>query len=165
VAFVVDKFQPDFYVTCATVIPVLFLAFAVQGQGYRSMIRAARKVNRGYNLWRRGAHPRRERAWRWLRARPWSLVAGLGAAIVGAGFLGEYFALLALFQRSEIYTQRVGVFVATILLAVAVTVGPMWIGVNPDQLFESGADQPTEDGRRGTKVAAQGSSIRPHYDA
>ena len=29
-----EKFNADFYVTCATVIPVLFLAAAVQGQAF-----------------------------------------------------------------------------------------------------------------------------------
>ena len=33
--FMTDKFQPDFYITCASVIPVLFLAVAVEGRVYR----------------------------------------------------------------------------------------------------------------------------------
>jgi hypothetical protein len=36
----------DFYVTCATVIPVLFLALALQGRPYDSLIRANWKAAR-----------------------------------------------------------------------------------------------------------------------
>jgi hypothetical protein len=39
-------FDVDFYVTCATVIPVLFLAVAVQGSAYASLLRAWQKTQR-----------------------------------------------------------------------------------------------------------------------
>jgi hypothetical protein len=38
---VTKHFNADFYITCATVIPVLYLALAVQGGTYEAMLKAA----------------------------------------------------------------------------------------------------------------------------
>jgi hypothetical protein len=38
-----ENFNADFYVTCATVIPVLFLALAVQGRTYEVVVQAVQK--------------------------------------------------------------------------------------------------------------------------
>lgn len=42
-----EKFNADFYVTCATVIPVLFLAAAVQGQAFVFLLQRARRSTPG----------------------------------------------------------------------------------------------------------------------
>jgi hypothetical protein len=41
---VAKSFPSDFYVTCATAIPVLFLVFAVRGNTYGEMLTVARKA-------------------------------------------------------------------------------------------------------------------------
>jgi hypothetical protein len=38
-----ENFNANFYVTCATVIPVLFLAAAVQGQAFVFVLQRARR--------------------------------------------------------------------------------------------------------------------------
>jgi hypothetical protein len=75
-----EKFNADFYVTCATVIPVLFLAAAVQGQAFVFLLQRAR---------RRTA---RQRQWITLRFFRFHV-----AAIVIAGIAGEPIALWALY--------------------------------------------------------------------
>lgn len=43
---VAKNFNADFYVTCATVIPVLFIAVTVQGQAYEAVLREALKTRK-----------------------------------------------------------------------------------------------------------------------
>jgi anti-sigma-K factor RskA len=71
-----EKFNADFYVTCATVIPVLFLAAAVQGQALVFLLQRAR---------RRTARQRQ-----WMTLRFFRFVV---AAIVIARIAGEPVAL------------------------------------------------------------------------
>ena len=75
-------FPSDFYVTCATVIPVLFLAYAVQGRVYGSLLRASL-------LEMRASLPSAKvDSWRWRRALAGPLLLRFGAyAIVLAGFM------------------------------------------------------------------------------
>jgi len=46
-----EKFNADFYVTCATVIPVLFLAAAVQGQAFAFLLQRARRGTARQRQW------------------------------------------------------------------------------------------------------------------
>jgi len=104
----------DFYVTCATVIPVLFLAVAVEGDTFKSFIRQplAERTSQGFVA---------------TMIRYWSFSAKFNFAqyILVAGVFGEFLALFALFQGSEFYGQRLTVFVATVLLGVAVAIVPI----------------------------------------
>jgi hypothetical protein len=104
-----ENFNADFYVTCATVIPVLFLATAVQGQTFVVLL-----------LQRSGRRTARRRelvTLQFLRLR----IAG----IVIAGVVGEPIALLALYRESEWPWQRPVVLVATLGLLVAVAAAPI----------------------------------------
>ena len=106
-------FPSDFYVVCATVIPVLFLALVVQGGTYEAMLNAARNAAR--------ALPRR--TWNYVLARflPW--VAYL--AVAGA-LGGELLSLLALFSGSDTYQPRLVVLITTISLMGVVAAAPAW---------------------------------------
>lgn len=98
-------FNADFYITAATVIPVLFLAFAVQGRTYQDMLQAIRRA--------------KERAA--ISYRPLRILALL---ILAAGTNGEIVAILALYDRS---TSAEGyVLIAVISLVIAVVVGPAY---------------------------------------
>lgn len=122
---VAKNFSPDFYVTCATVIPVFFLAVAVQGRAYESVLRA---------IWRRS---------------PW--VTGLylqwiALPIFFAGGSGEYYALLALYKGSD--QHRAWVFQATLILLAAVLVAPLLTVVSAGRhspKAASGEDEAAED--------------------
>lgn len=99
------NFNPDFYVTCATVIPVLYLALVVQGSTYQAMLRRAVHA----------AHTRSRRA----ALRP------LGAyLVVAAGALGEVFALVALFMGSDTESMRVSVLIMTLIMVAVAGAGP-----------------------------------------
>lgn len=110
-----EKFNADFYVTGATVIPILFLAAAVQGQAFVFLLQRARRGTT------------RQRQWitvRFFRFRV--------AAIVIAGVVGEPIALWALYRESERPWQRPTVLVATLILLLAVAAAP--IGAYADQV-------------------------------
>jgi len=114
--FVAKNFNADFYVTCATVIPVLFLAVAVQGRAYESVLRAARMAAQA----RHGK--------RWTRQLgPVGIAVSLrliAYAVVFAGGYGEFLALWALYLRSELRGMRASVLAATVALVVVVSAGP-----------------------------------------
>jgi hypothetical protein len=104
-----DSFHPDLYVTCATVIPVLLVAAALQGRTYETDL-GARKVG-----------PTRRALLRLLGSK---MALQLGYLMVMAGGLGEFVALYALLLRTDTHLLRWLVFVATGLLQVVVLVGP-----------------------------------------
>jgi len=133
VAIVADKFPSDFYVTCATVIPVLFLAVAVQGRAYEWVLRTSERADRFSNktlrivLGLEPAAPKRPlQGTRELLADIASSALGIIALlIVIAGGAGEGLALYVLYRRSEPADARRWVFVATLVLVVAVIAGPL----------------------------------------
>ena len=112
----------DFYVTCASVIPVLFLAVAVQGRTYESIVQALVKAQEeikkkaeasGGSVWAITVPSYKANA---------VLVAAL--AILVAGGVGEFLALEVLYTGSERPAQRIWVFVLTLLLLAVVIAGP-----------------------------------------
>jgi len=132
---VTDKFPSDFYVTCATVIPVLFLAVAVQGRTWESMLRSYRMADHVASA---------DFARRWRDAQSGWGGEGLlnlrrrGSAnfkssnltlaivyIIAAGTFGEFMALLSLYRGSEVNGGRFIVFVATLILVAAVAADPI----------------------------------------
>jgi len=110
-----EKFNADFYVTCATVIPVLFLAAAVQGQAFVFLLQRAERATAQQRQWITR---------RFFRLRT--------AAIVIAGIAGEPIALWALYRESERPWQRPTVLAATLILLLAVAAAP--VGAYADQV-------------------------------
>jgi hypothetical protein len=110
----VDKhFNADFYVTCATVIPVLFLALVVQGGTYENMLRTAMEAAH--------RHPGRGRD-----GAASAFLPAVAYLTLVAGVLGEAFALGALFSRWDTTASRATVMVMTLLLLVVIAAGPAW---------------------------------------
>lgn len=110
-------FSPDFYVVCATIIPVLFLAAAVQGNVYKSVLDAAMRTaqTRVSDSWLR-------QLWALVLSRTFQLT---GYAIWISGAMGEFLALVDLYQGHEDRVSRIMVFLGTILLVFAVAAGPL----------------------------------------
>ena len=109
-------FNADFYITCATVIPVLFLAVAVQGQAYEAVLISARHQART------GRHDRRISK---LSSGFWSWLLRLVAyAILLAGVVGELGALLTLYDGRE-GGAKLFVLLSTLALVIAVAAGPL----------------------------------------
>jgi hypothetical protein len=110
----VDKhFNADFYVTCATVIPVLFLALVVQGGTYENMLRTAMEAAH--------RHPGRGRD-----GAASAFLPAVAYLTLVAGVLGEAFALGALFSRWDTTASRATVMVMTLFLLVVIAAGPAW---------------------------------------
>ena len=140
----------NFYITCATVIPVLFIAAAVQGMRpgpYQFILQAWRRVMHAREtavaafldkaleaFAGRDAHtaapPKR---WKGTRAAAAYVFAGLvipllaliALAIVSAGAGGEGWALYVLYQGSEQPGDRLFVLVATLVLGATVVADPV----------------------------------------
>jgi hypothetical protein len=114
------NFNADFYVTSATVIPVLFLAVAVQG-------RVSEGVERSWMAMQRD--PYASQPWmRWIKK--WALVYlwfAVPVILVFSGFIGEFGALSALYRGSEDPGQRADVFIATLILVFIVALGPLHV--------------------------------------
>lgn len=98
-------------------IPVLFLAVAVQGNSYKTLLDTALKVRatNGSDGWRRKWTAR-------IRARA---LQRIGYAIWCAGALGEFMALMVLYQEHEQSGTRITVLLCTVLLVFAVAMGPL----------------------------------------
>ena len=110
------QFDPDFYITCATVIPVLSLAIAVGP--YKTLLQtalAAAKARQGERSWKRQIRP-------YITSRILQLTA---YAIWAAGALGEFLALSVLYQGYEQPADRKIVMAVTLLLVFAASAGPL----------------------------------------
>jgi hypothetical protein len=105
-------FPSDFYVTCATVIPVLFLALIVQGGAHESLLRTARLA--GQRL------PRRNRDLTITLIVPWISVITILCAITG-----EMLSLTALYLQQDLSIIAVVVILTTLELLFAVTTVPI----------------------------------------
>jgi hypothetical protein len=149
--FVAKSFDPNFYIVCATVIPVLFLAVAVQGSAYKTVLEAAMTA----------ARTKTSGGWtHQLRALALSRTLQLiGYAIWCAGALGEVLALMVLYQDPEDSGTRITVFLATVFLTFVVGAGPLrayaqvrsaiWRqrGALPDDLSETESVTPQQPGQ------------------
>ena len=110
-------FNSTFYATVATVIPVLFLALAIQSQSYQGVLNAALRLAPGFQRGDRTAR-RALRTFVALRLL-WGAYGFLLAAVVG-----EVLALSALYLGREPAGVRPTVYVAAIVLVLAAAAGP-----------------------------------------
>jgi hypothetical protein len=110
-------FDSDFYVVCATVIPVLFIVAAVQGNSYKTLLDSALRVRvtQVGDGWARKFIAR-------IRARTLVYIAYL---IWGAGACGEILALLVLYRGQEQPYDRKIVLLCTIFLVFVASAGPL----------------------------------------
>jgi hypothetical protein len=120
-------FNSTFYSTIATVIPVLFIAYVLQGpyqQLLRSALGAARAQAAGQSPWQPIG---RTATWIVARLPPSTdLRMRLAGAflVLTAGFIGEASAIYALYQGRGDTSTHLGVLIATIILLLAVINGP-----------------------------------------
>jgi hypothetical protein len=130
-----DKFQPEFYITCATVIPVLFLAVAVQGRTYASLVKAAK-------VGKRLKPGQTQYPWQWV-LRDFALLQ-LANFILLAGSAGEGMALYVLYRGAEWGGSRIWVLLATLLLVAIVATGPLRAILfdNPPPALDQGGPPP-----------------------
>jgi hypothetical protein len=145
---VAEPFNSDFYVTCATVIPVLFLALAVQGRSWEAMLRTALE---------QGQAARRGRWHRRMRAQAASRLAQLTAfAILLAGAGGEWISLVALYRGRDGRGESATILVLTLVLVVATASGPLVTYIRVLQQLN-----PNPPGRWQLRLAAPSFATRP----
>jgi hypothetical protein len=101
-----------FYATAATVIPVLFLAIAIQGNVLEHILRAGDSAARA-------RYPRRQPgiASRWVRVIT-------AAAILWAGSTAEVIAMIQLFADNDTAMAHTYVLAAVIILVAALAARP-----------------------------------------
>jgi hypothetical protein len=116
----VTTFQPDFYDTCATVIPVLFLAVAVQGTSYRDLLRMLVKASGA-----RWNGPPLRVFWAYTAT---ALAWIVGFLLVAVGLVGEIAALYTLYLDREDGARGL-VLAATLALLVTAVLGPLRVAV------------------------------------
>ena len=108
-----------FYATAATVIPILFLALAVEGSTWENMVRNV--VTAGDVMrWRDPAARELRRASRLL----FLLLAISGFLVIFAGFGGEFVAIATLYNGSNASGSAGFVVLAVILLTAGVAAVP-----------------------------------------
>jgi len=152
-------FPSDFYVVGATVIPVLFLAVAVQGGAYETMIRAGVRYSLSF--------------FRKTGFRSYATGAGGGilmaAAVAGIIFYavaGEIVALNALKSESDTPLDRRHVMVSTTSLLIAAIIPPVltWIRAFAEILKEGyRSERRRRASTSGQQPEERGLPWRQHY--
>jgi len=120
-------FNTAFYATVATVIPVLFLAVAIQGSTYQALLGAYAARAREYRTEMRAAEASgRLTIRKALAGAPHVQLPGfLAAGILAAGLFGETGALIALYLRQALPGLGPYDLIGTLLLGTAAAAGPM----------------------------------------
>jgi hypothetical protein len=110
-------FNATFYATAATVIPVFFLALAVQGRAYGDVLRRSRSAMARWRIEYKAAG----KPFRWVALYlAWLVMWLIAAIILVVGFNGEMGALTALYQQRPDH----GVLLSALVLLVAVAAIP-----------------------------------------
>jgi hypothetical protein len=136
-------FNGLFYATAATIIPVLFLAIAVQGPAYRKELHGIwlaclaifknpvrpRPLPRGFHILVYEMNKPRYALLTLLARLAIALVLALmlafGIAIIAAAGYGELLAIYALYQAHDQDSTRHIVLIATMLLVILIVTGPL----------------------------------------
>ena len=113
-------FNGLFYATAATIIPVLFLAIAVQGPLYGDLLKASAATLRRFREHKAGASPRHLVVRLWIGS---VLASGAAVAILIVTVGGEIEALLSL-KMQRVYGDPQAAIAAAVLLTAAAAVGP-----------------------------------------
>lgn len=156
-----DSFNTDFYVTAATVIPVLYLAIAVQGSTFDAMLR-----------WLYAVVVAKERrlvrhAWLYKIPKNWGIrvarvsITMLASAIVLAmaisligSLVGEVIAILALYYRQSSPWQVLCV-ISVIFLAAVIALVPFWRLAATFRRLLSMAMNDKRDRRRADEISSE----------
>jgi hypothetical protein len=152
-----------FYSTVALLIPVLFLALAVQGNASEGIFGALR------GFWRLNFRSIRRtvsrdiasgRPTRAIKVIGWGSLSGLAGGlmmsgailIIFAGGFGELLAVYILYQGHDQSSTRIIVLLATMILIIAITVGA---GVTFARTFLKTAEQIANDAQKELDDAIQ----------
>lgn len=114
-----DSFNSDFYVTAATVIPVLYLALTLQGPTFERVLKRWRDHTPDNSKSFTGSL-------RWtIHSGGMGLAATFAAIFIFSGIAAEFFALLGLYQRKASQGMGALIFISIVFLLFMVAVGPI----------------------------------------
>jgi hypothetical protein len=117
-------FNTAFYATAATIIPVLFLAIAVQGSLYGDLLKASTKTLDRFRERSAGSSPPQRALRAWIASLLVSLLASCTAiTILIFGVTGEIQALASL-SSQQVEGDPHGPLIAAVLLTLASAAGP-----------------------------------------
>jgi hypothetical protein len=117
-------FNTAFYATAATIIPVLFLAIAVQGSLYSDLLKASTKTLDRFRERRAGSSPPQRALRAWMASLLVSVLASCTAiTILIFGVTGEIQALASL-SSQQVQGDPHGPLIAAVLLTLASAAGP-----------------------------------------
>jgi hypothetical protein len=117
----VDKnFNTDFYVTAATVIPVLYVAIAAQ----LPFVNRATKWLASYS-WK-NASEEGSKALRVMARMATPVILIAASAVLVISVTAEIYSALALFSESDTHTIRLYVLASTIALLILAVLTPSW---------------------------------------
>jgi len=123
-------FNSTFYLAAATIIPILFLAFAVQGPAYQNLMQNYATLGERIETIERTETTGRlpSRRW-WGTTLTVALLTAVILAIPVLGVMGEIAALYALYNQQIWAGGGQVVFLGVILLLLATAIGPVltWI--------------------------------------
>src|ERR1700689_1254898 len=117
---VAPAFNGLFYATAATIIPVLFLAIAVQGPLYGDLLKASGTTLRRFREHKAGSSPRRLGLHLWVGS---VLASGAAVAILIVTVGGEIEALLSL-NAQRAYGDPHAAIAPAVLLTAAAAIAP-----------------------------------------
>lgn len=161
-----DAFNANFYITAATIIPVLYLALTLQGTTVRRLME--RGIDQSYKVLMLEPKKEQNRNWAQRQAEMWGR-AILGTAFIYtdmtiffAGFIGELIAIIALFHESASPLSGDFVLGATIGLLAVIAASQLFIIATGPSLTkrlnkekEQGSGEPTKN-RNDSDSAADG---------
>ena len=119
-------FNVDFYVTAATVIPVLFLVLAVQENTFKDMIQTWQDL---VVASRTTLHHKLRPLTAFRFTARYSLLPLTTFGILIAGSFGELLAVYAVYQGQDRGSTRVTVLLSTMFLVIVVLARPAWLFV------------------------------------
>jgi hypothetical protein len=115
-------FNSVFNSTVATIIPVFFLALAVQGRVYQDLVQAALTIARE----QAASTPSKGYVERFMENSPVLLLAGL-SLLATFGMLGEVNSITALYDNSDTSAGRLFTLICVCCLILAVFIGPFMV--------------------------------------
>jgi hypothetical protein len=159
-------FNTDFYVTAATVIPVLFLALAVQGPALQNLLDGARAAEMRFY----------ERVWKGDYRSSWGLSATTVIVLYGGhiiaglilllGVTGEITAIIALYVRHPVENGVTGTILTMAFLVVAVAVSPtvaLWNSLSSLRKINADEHQRLTGGSPGQQQPPSSPVLRQRY--
>jgi hypothetical protein len=119
------NFNSNFYITTATVIPVLYVALIVQFPMMDRISKRLTEINDTLKA-RASSYPKRPSVRIFISSTSIFIIYLIGGGIIVSSLVGEIESILALYRQSDNKTIRSAVLLYTIFLLIATFFVPTW---------------------------------------